>query len=50
MKRPRVFRHDEAGSEQKGFVAMALFGICAWGPTRQAAWDSLCRAMQEAAK
>lgn len=47
MKKVRPFQHDEAGSDQTGFVAMALSGLCGWGPTREAAWAALVEGMRQ---
>ncbi len=47
MKRPSPFRVTEGGSDGVGWVSFALFGIAAWGPNRQAAWDLFVGYVQE---
>lgn len=47
--KPQPFQLREAGGEEKGWCSMGFMGICTEGPTRQAAWDMLRRAIQATA-
>jgi hypothetical protein len=49
VKPVRPFKHAEAGDDARGWVAVSLFGLCAWGPNRQAAWDLLVHLIEAAA-